>query len=82
MFENDCDCEKPKNQPDNILVDYDFTDGKVSNFQCHLADWGSAGEFHGGTPLYAGPNTFEVKSKDLFTCGRLALELFLEPKGK
>ena len=47
-------------QPDNILVDYDLEEGKVSNFNSTLADWGTAGAFHhGGTPLYAGPRTYE-----------------------
>ena len=46
-----------------------------------LGDWGSAG-YPGGTPMYAGPRTYEYSSKDLFSFGRLALELFLEPQGK
>ena len=72
-----------KNKPENILVDYDNESGGVSNFACILADWGTAGAFHfGGTPLYAGPRTYESYYKDLFSFGRLALELFLEQKGK
>ena len=75
--------EKPKRQPENILVDYDFSGSKVSNFKCCLADWGSAAScYAGGTPMYAGPRTYEYRSKDLFSFGRLALELFLEPQGK
>ena len=32
--------EKPKKKPENILVDYDYNGGIVSNFKCYLADWG------------------------------------------
>ena len=53
----------------------------MSNFSSILADWGTAGGDHyGGTPLYAGPRTYELSHKDIFTFGRLALELF--EKGK
>ena len=31
--------------------------------------------------MYAGPRTYEKSHKDLFSVGRLALELFLEQKG-
>ena len=73
---------KTKEKPDNILVDYDLIGGVVSNFACILADWGTAGVHHcDGTPLYAGPRTYEDNFKDLFTFGRFALELFLERKG-
>ena len=71
-------------KPDNILVDYDFDDETetVTNFRCYLADFGSSGYHHpGGTPIYAGPRTYESDNKDLFSIGRLALELFLEPEG-
>ena len=72
---------KPKTKPDNILVDYDLNEGVVSNFSSILADWGTAGGDHnGGTPLYAGPRTYEQQFKDIFTFARLALELF--EKGK
>ena len=75
--------QKPKNEPENILVDYDLNGAVVSNFACILADWGTAGDKHfGGTPLYAGPNTYEFASKDLFSFGRLSLELFLGREGK
>ena len=74
--------EKPKYQPDNILVDYDYNAATVSNFRCYLADWGTAGNYKGGTPMYAGPRTYENISKDLFSCGQLALELFLAREGK
>ena len=68
---------KTKTKPENILVDYDNHGGVVANFRCTLADWGTAGDVHfGGTPLYAGPRTYDEKSKDLFTFGRLALEFF------
>ena len=60
-----------------MLVDYDNNGGVVSNFSSILADWGAAGPYHhGGTPLYAGPRTYEDDFKDIFTFGRLALELF------
>ena len=64
------------------MVDYDFNEGSVSNFRCVLADWGTANYRHaGGTPMYAGPRTYEFGYKDFFSFGRLALELFLEPRG-
>ena len=76
-------CLKTKNKPGNVLVDYDDQGGKISNFKCYLADWGTAGGTHlGGTPVYAGPRTYETRNKDLFSFCRLALELFLEKKGK
>ena len=53
-----------------------------------VADWGSAdvgyesGEFFGGTPVYAGPRTFDnYLDKDLFSFGRLAMELFMDKSG-
>ena len=65
------------------MVDYDNYNDEVSNFRCVLGDWGTSGFYHmGGTPMYAGPRTFTRKYKDLFSIGRLALEMFLEPKGK
>ena len=64
------------------MVDYDFNGGIVSNFSCHLADWGTAGEHMGGTPMYAGPRTYQGLHKDFFSFGRLTLELFLKPEGK
>ena len=71
-----------RNEPENILVDYEVIDGIVSKFTCILADWGTSGDRHfGGTPFYAGPNTYEQLHKDLFGFGRLALELFLEQEG-
>ena len=76
--------KKTKNKPENILVDYEDNSGIVSNFACSLADWGTAGNagHYGGTPLYAGPRTYESDYKDIFSFGRLALELFLDRKGK
>ena len=63
-----------------------------------IADWGCANvgkdwaeeeedvkkKFDGGTPVYAGPNTFNglISSKDLFSFGRLAMELMLDKQGK
>ena len=65
------------------MVDYDDIGGRASNFKCVLGDYGTAGENHmGGTPVYAGPNTYDTNNKDLFSFGRLALELFLEQTGK
>ena len=53
-----------------------------------VADWGSAfvgfdgGRFYGGTPVYAGPGTFEAYvDKDMFSFGRLAMELFMDKSG-
>ena len=58
-----------------------------------VADWGSAnderpanaGNFLGGTPVYAGPKTFEAAQlrplKDLFSFGRIALELMMDKSG-
>ena len=52
-----------------------------------VADWGSAKigyegvEFFGGTPVYAGPQTFDQADKDLFSFGRIAMELFMDKKG-
>ena len=52
-----------------------------------VADWGSAwvgtdgGVFLGGTPVYAGPKTFDFTHKDLFSFGRLAMELFMNKSG-
>ena len=69
-----------------MLVDYDECGGTVTNFRCVLGDWGTANitsvSFFGGTPVYAGPRSFEDRLKDLFSFGRLALELFLEQQGK
>ena len=52
-----------------------------------VADWGSAGvgygfgKFYGGTPVYAGPLTFNYHDKDLFSFGRLAMELMMDKSG-
>ena len=52
-----------------------------------VADWGSAwvgsygARFFGGTPVYAGPKTFNEYDKDLFSFGRIAMELFMEKPG-
>ena len=71
-----------KNQPDNILVDYQVIAGKASNFKSVLADYGTSAVHLGGTPLYAGPRTYEIGKKDLFSFARLSLELFMEYKAK
>ena len=52
-----------------------------------VADWGSAwvtedgGTHMGGTPVYAGPNTYNQYNKDLFSFGRLAMELMMDKSG-
>ena len=57
------------------------------DFKMVVADWGSSrvgdwgGEFFGGTPVYAGPQTFDQADKDLFSFGRIAMELFMDKKG-
>ena len=58
------------------------------DFKLVVADWGSArvglagGEFFGGTPVYAGPQTFQMYSgKDLFSFGRMAMELLMDKSG-
>ena len=67
-----------------------MVDEKVTNFKMVVADWGSAGArgfgaFLGGTPVYAGPQTFRESythgNKDLFSFGRLAMELFMDKSG-
>ena len=72
-----------------MLVDYNEIEGMpgiINNFHCVLADWGTARveygiNFFGGTPMYAGPRSFEGDHKDVFSFGRLALELFLDQQG-
>ena len=56
------------------------------DFEMVVADWGSAkiedgGQFFGGTPVYAGPQTFNKYDKDLFSFGRMAMELFMDKSG-
>ena len=74
-------------QPENILIDYDVVDNDVTNFEIVVGDWGSArigndgGLFFGGTPVYAGPRTFDLNEKDFFSFGRLAMELMLNKPG-
>ena len=69
------------------MVDYEINGDNVTNFKMVVADWGSAkvgtdgGEFFGGTPVYAGPRTFDNYGKDLFSFGRLAMELFMDKSG-
>ena len=68
-------------------MDYDVDqNGRLTNFECRLDDWGIAamnpgGRYYGGTPLYAGPRSFEQLNKDLFSFGRLATELFVYKTG-
>ena len=75
------------NKPENILVSYQMVDDKVTNFEMVVADWGSAqigtdgGRFFGGTPVYAGPGTFNASYKDFFSFGRMAMELFMDKSG-
>ena len=74
-------------QPENILIDYNVNNNDVTNFNMVIADWGSAeagddgGKFYGGTPVYAGPNTFSSGTKDSFSFGRLAMEFFMDKSG-
>ena len=69
------------------MVDYEEENGAVDNFKCFLGDWGTAGDYYqdikffGGTPVYAGPNSFRNNDKDFFTFGRFALELFVAEEG-
>ena len=63
-------------------MDYDLNGTTVSNFSCYLADWGTSNFHLGGTPMYAGPRTFDGFNRDLFSFARLASELFLEHEGK
>ena len=74
-------------QPENIFIDYDVVGNDVTNFEMVVGDWGSArvgpdgGVFYGGTPVYAGPWTFNFRNKDIFSFGRLAMELMLDKSG-
>ena len=74
-------------QPENILVDYEVKDENVTSFKMVVADWGSSwvteegGTHMGGTPVYAGPNTYNQYNKDLFSFGRLAMELMMDKSG-
>ena len=68
------------------MVDYEINGDNVTNFKMVVADWGSAevgpgGAFFGGTPVYAGPKTFNQTNKDLFSFGRLAMELCMDKSG-
>ena len=69
------------------MVDYQVRGSAVANFSCVLADWGAGAigfaskSFLGGTPVYAGPRAFEGNMKDIFSFGRLALELFYDEQG-
>ena len=75
-------------KPENILVDYDLVNENVTNFKMVVADFGNAEigvqgrPFFGGTPVYAGPHTFDtLYDKDLFAFGRLAMELLMDKSG-
>ena len=68
------------------MVSYELVDDKVIDFEMVVADWGSAnsgegGSFPGGTPVYAGPQTYKCFDKDLFSFGRMAMELFADKAG-
>jgi len=79
------------NQPENILVSYELNGDEVIDFKMVVADWGSAavakeaGSFCGGTPIYAGPEVLKTNGygiyKDLFSFGRIAMELLVDKKG-
>ena len=64
---------------------YKLDGEKVIDFKMVVADWGSStlggGKFFGGTPVYAGPRTFDMHDKDLFSFGRMAMELFMNKPG-
>ena len=79
-----------------MLVDYEIKNDEVTGFECYLTDWGIgtvhsdsfysggnpySGLYLGGTPVYAGPRSFRVLGKDLFSFARLTLELFLDKEG-
>lgn len=72
-------------KPDNILVDYGVGNAGVVNFEMAIGDWGTAGgdkKHYGGTPMYASKLAFRLaNNKDLFTFGRLAMELYLSESG-
>ena len=69
------------------MVDYEYNGNNVTKFKMVVADWGSAEvgnngrSFFGGTPVYAGPNTFNAYNKDLFSFGRLAMEILMDKSG-
>ena len=69
------------------MVDYEINGGKVTNFKMVVADWGSANfrftgqEFFGGTPVYSGPLIYNHRCKDMFSFGRLAMELMMDKSG-
>ena len=73
-------------KPDNILVDYNLVNGRVTDFEFVVSDWGTAGRRHehfGGTPVYASSKAFQLSgTKDLFAFGRIAAELYLDESGK
>ena len=68
------------------MVDYNDTNGSVTDFTFAIGDWGTSGiraDHFGGTPMYASPNTFqENEIKDLFAFGRIAAELYFDRPGK
>ena len=51
-----------------------------------IGDWGTAGgdkDHFGGTPMYASRVAFQSNfNKDLYTFGRIAMELFLNDSGE
>ena len=73
-------------KPDNILVDYNDINGRITDFDFVVGDWGTSGaerDHFGGTPMYASPNTFQDSSvKDLFAFGRFAAELYFAKQGR
>ena len=73
-------------KPDNILVDFDDKNGKITNFSFVVGDWGVSWrweKFYGATPMYASPNAFQDSAvKDLFAFGIIAAELYLDQSGK
>ena len=67
------------------MVDYNDINGRITDFDFVVADWGTSGweeEHFGGTPMYASPNTFQRSEvKDLFAFGRIAAEMYFEKSG-
>lgn len=59
--------------------------GEAINFEMAISDWGTSGHYerhYGGTPMYASSQAFNFSTiKDLFSFGRIAMELYLDDSG-
>ena len=68
------------------MVDFDQTNGQVTNFNFVVGDWGTSGNDsrnYGATPMYASPHAFQPSdAKDLFAFGMIAAEMYLDESGK